>query len=35
MKAEIAFSVFIDYDALLGYTHQTNHAITVGASARF
>lgn len=30
-----AISAFIDYDALLGYTHQTNYSITVGASARF
>lgn len=32
---ENAISAFFDYDALLGYTHQTNHSFTVGASARF
>jgi outer membrane autotransporter protein len=30
-----AISAFIDYDALVGYTGQTNHSITIGASARF
>jgi len=30
-----AISAFIDYDALVGYTGQTNHSITIGAAARF
>jgi uncharacterized protein YhjY with autotransporter beta-barrel domain len=30
-----AFTVFVDYDALVGYTHQTNHSITGGVSMRF
>ena len=30
-----AISAFFDYDALVGYAHQTNHSFTVGASARF
>jgi uncharacterized protein YhjY with autotransporter beta-barrel domain len=30
-----AISVFIDYDALVGYSNQTNHSITAGASIRF
>jgi uncharacterized protein with beta-barrel porin domain len=30
-----ALSVFIDYDALVGYTNQTSHSITAGASIRF
>ena len=30
-----AISVFIDYDALVGYSNQTNHSITAGASVRF
>jgi uncharacterized protein YhjY with autotransporter beta-barrel domain len=30
-----ALSFFVDYDALVGYTNQTNHSITAGASIRF
>jgi outer membrane autotransporter protein len=30
-----ALSFFIDYDALVGYTDQTSHSITAGASIRF
>jgi uncharacterized protein YhjY with autotransporter beta-barrel domain len=30
-----ALSVFVDYDALVGYTNQTSHSITAGASIRF
>lgn len=30
-----ALSFFVDYDALVGYTHQTSHTITGGASIRF
>jgi uncharacterized protein YhjY with autotransporter beta-barrel domain len=30
-----ALSFFVDYDALVGYTNQTNHSITGGASIRF
>jgi uncharacterized protein YhjY with autotransporter beta-barrel domain len=30
-----ALTVFVDYDALVGYTHQTNHSITGGVSMRF
>jgi uncharacterized protein YhjY with autotransporter beta-barrel domain len=30
-----ALSVFLDYDALVGYTHQTDHSITGGISIRF
>jgi len=32
---ENAISAFVDYDALVGYSHQTNHSITLGVSARF
>jgi large repetitive protein len=30
-----ALSFFVDYDALVGYTNQTSHSITAGASIRF
>ena len=30
-----AISVFLDYDALVGYTNQTSHSITGGVSVRF
>jgi len=30
-----AISFFFDYDALVGYTNQTNHSFTLGGSARF
>jgi uncharacterized protein YhjY with autotransporter beta-barrel domain len=30
-----ALSFFLDYDALVGYTNQTAHSITAGASVRF
>lgn len=30
-----ALSLFVDYDALVGYAHQTSHTITGGASIRF
>lgn len=30
-----ALSFFVDYDALVGYTNQTSHTITAGASIRF
>jgi uncharacterized protein YhjY with autotransporter beta-barrel domain len=30
-----ALSMFLDYDALVGYAHQTDHSITGGISVRF
>ena len=32
---ENALTFFADYEALVGYTHQTSHSITIGGSMRF